>query len=127
MAKAVRFHTTGGPEVLSVEEVEVGTPGRGEVRIRHAAVGCNFADTYFRSGYYPVQPPSGIGVEGAGTIEAVGEGVSHVAVGDRVSYNGGPLGAYARLVFKAQSTSRANGQCSPSTLYHERERWLAPN
>ena len=95
MAKAVRFHTTGGPEVLSVEEVEVGTPGRGEVRIRHAAVGCNFADTYFRSGYYPVQPPCGIGVEGAGTIEAVGEGVSHVAVGDRVSYNGGPLGAYA--------------------------------
>jgi NADPH2:quinone reductase len=58
-------------------------------------VGCNFADTYFRSGYYPVQPPCGIGVEGAGTIEAVGEGVTHVVVGDRVSYNGGPLGAYA--------------------------------
>jgi NADPH2:quinone reductase len=95
MAKAVRFHTVGGPDVLSVEEVEVGDPGAGEVRIRHAAVGCNFADTYFRSGYYPVQPPCGIGVEGAGTIEAVGEGVTHVAVGDRVSYNGGPLGAYA--------------------------------
>ena len=58
-------------------------------------MGCNFADTYFRSGYYPVQPPCGIGVEGAGTIEAVGEGVTHVVVGDRVSYNGGPLGAYA--------------------------------
>lgn len=95
MAKAVRFNATGGPEVLTLEEVEVGIPGPGEVRIRHAAVGCNFADTYFRSGYYPVQPPCGIGVEGAGTIEAVGEGVTNVAVGDRVSYNGGPLGAYA--------------------------------
>ncbi|WP_374528183.1 quinone oxidoreductase [Novosphingobium sp.] len=95
VAKAVRSHTTGGPEVLMVEDVEVGTPGPCEVLIRHAAVGCNFADTYFRSGYYPVQPPCGIGVEGAGTVEAVGEGVTHVAVGDRVSYNGGPLGAYA--------------------------------
>ncbi|MBK9010014.1 quinone oxidoreductase [Novosphingobium sp.] len=95
MAKAVRFHTTGGPEVLKIENLEVGAPGLGEVRIRHGAVGCNFADTYFRSGYYPVQPPCGIGVEGAGTIEAVGEGVTSVAVGDRVSYNGGPLGAYA--------------------------------
>jgi NADPH2:quinone reductase len=95
VAKAVRFHTTGGPEVLKIENLEVGAPGLGEVRIRHAAVGCNFADTYFRSGYYPVQPPCGIGVEGAGTIEAVGEGVTSVAVGDRVSYNGGPLGAYA--------------------------------
>ncbi|MEY4054777.1 MAG: hypothetical protein RL519_112 [Pseudomonadota bacterium] len=95
MAKAVRFHAAGGPEVLSVEDVEVGAPGPGEVLIRHASVGCNFADTYFRSGYYPVQPPCGIGVEGAGTIEAVGEGVTHVVVGDRVSYNGGPLGAYA--------------------------------
>lgn len=95
MAKAVRFHHAGGPEVLQIEEVEVGAPGPGEVRIRHAAVGCNFADTYFRSGYYPVQPPCGIGVEGAGTIIEVGEGVGSVAVGDRVSYNGGPLGAYA--------------------------------
>ncbi len=95
MAKAVRFHQAGGPEVLVVEDVEVGAPGPGEVRIQHAAVGCNFADTYFRSGYYPVQPPCGIGVEGAGTIVAIGEGVTNVAVGDRVSYNGGPLGAYS--------------------------------
>lgn len=95
MAKVVRFYATGGPDVLTVEEGEVGAPGPGEVRIRHGAVGCNFADTYFRSGYYPVQPPCGIGVEGAGTIEAVGEGVTNVTVGDRVSYNGGPLGAYA--------------------------------
>jgi len=95
VAQVVRFHTTGGPEVLVMEDAEVGQPGPGEVRIRHGAVGCNFADTYFRSGYYPVQPPCGIGVEGAGTVEAVGEGVTSVAVGDRVSYNGGPLGAYA--------------------------------
>lgn len=95
MAKAVRFHETGGPEVLRLEEVIVGDPGPGEVRVRHAAVGCNFADTYFRSGYYPVQPPCGIGVEGAGTIEALGEGVTGFAVGDRVAYNGSPLGAYS--------------------------------
>lgn len=95
MAKTVRFYETGGPEVLKIEDVTVGVPGPGEVRIRHAAVGCNFADTYFRSGLYPVQPPSGIGVEGAGTVEAVGEGVTSVTVGDRVAYNGSPLGAYS--------------------------------
>lgn len=95
MATAVRFYETGGPEVLKVEEVSVGSPGPGEVLVQHSAIGCNFADTYFRSGYYPVQPPCGIGVEGAGTVAAVGAGVTTVAVGDRVSYNGGPLGAYA--------------------------------
>lgn len=94
MAKAVRFHEAGGPEVLKLEDVAVGDPGPGEVRVRHAAVGCNFADTYFRSGYYPCPKPNGIGVEGAGIIEALGEGVSGFSVGDRVSYNGGPLGAY---------------------------------
>lgn len=95
MAKAVRFYETGGPEVLKLEDVHVGEPGPGEVRIRHAAVGCNFADTYFRSGYYPVQPPCGIGVEGAGTIVALGAGVTGFAVGERVAYNGSPLGAYS--------------------------------
>lgn len=95
MAKAVRIHQAGGPEVLQLEDVDVGLPGPGEVRIRHAAVGCNFADTYFRSGYYPVQPPCGLGVEAAGTIEAIGEGVFGFSVGDRVSYNGSPLGAYS--------------------------------
>lgn len=94
-ATVVRFDQTGGPEVLYLAQGEVGDPGPGEVRLRHAAIGCNFADTYFRSGYYPVQPPCGIGVEAAGVIEAVGEGVRHVAPGDRVSYNGGPLGAYS--------------------------------
>lgn len=95
MAEAVRFYQTGGPEVLALEEVAVGDPGPGEVRIRHGAVGCNFADTYFRLGYYPAPLPSGIGVEAAGTIEAVGEGVTGFAVGDRVTYTGSPLGAYA--------------------------------
>lgn len=95
MAKAIRFHETGGPDVLRVEEVAVGNPGKGEVRVRHAAVGCNFADTYFRSGYYPAQLPAGIGVEGAGVIEAVGGDVTGFAPGDRVAYNGSPLGAYS--------------------------------
>ena len=95
MAKAVRFYEAGGPDVLRVEEIAVGDPGPGEVRIRHAAVGCNFADTYFRSGYYPAPLPAGIGVEGAGTIEAVGEGVTGFAPGDRVAYNGSSLGAYS--------------------------------
>ncbi|UVO54738.1 quinone oxidoreductase [Sphingomonas sp. SUN039] len=95
MATAVRFYEAGGPDVLRVEQVDVGTPAPGEVRIRHAAVGCNFADTYFRSGYYPVPVPNSIGVEGAGVVESVGEGVTAVAVGDRVAYNGSPLGAYS--------------------------------
>ena len=95
MAKAVRFYETGGPEVLKFEDVAVGDPGPGEVRIRHAAVGCNFADTYFRLGYYPVPLPNGMGVEAAGTIEAVGDGVANYVVGDRVTYTGSPLGAYS--------------------------------
>ena len=95
MAKGIRFHRTGGPEVLSWEALEVAEPGRGEVRLRHGAVGLNFADTYFRSGLYPAALPAGMGVEGAGVVEAVGPGVEHVAVGDRVTYTGSPLGAYS--------------------------------
>ncbi|MFF7240081.1 NADPH:quinone reductase [Streptomyces collinus] len=95
MAHAVRFHETGGPDVLKWEDVTVGDPGAGEVRIRHEAVGLNFADTYFRSGLYPVRLPDGIGVEAAGVVEAVGEGVTDVAEGDRVTYTGSPLGAYS--------------------------------
>jgi NADPH2:quinone reductase len=95
MAQAVRFYETGGPEVLKLEDVSVGDPGPGEVRLRHAAVGCNFADTYFRLGYYPAPLPAGMGVEAAGTIEAVGQGVTGWAVGDRVTYTGSPLGAYS--------------------------------
>lgn len=95
MAKAVRFYETGAPDVLTLEDVAVGDPGPGEVRVRHAAVGLNFADTYFRLGYYPASLPAGMGVEAAGTIEAVGEGVTGFAEGDRVTYTGSPLGAYA--------------------------------
>lgn len=95
MAHAVRFHETGGPDVLRWEKVTVGRPGPGEVRIRHVAVGLNFADTYFRTGLYPVRLPDGLGVEASGVVEAVGEGVTHVAEGDRVTYTGSPLGAYS--------------------------------
>lgn len=95
MAHAVRFYETGGPDVLTWEEVSVGDPGPDQVRIRHEAVGLNFADTYFRTGLYPVRLPDGIGVEAAGVVEAVGEGVTHVSPGDRVTYTGSSLGAYS--------------------------------
>ena len=97
MAQIVRFSETGGPEVLRLESVAVGEPGPGQARLRHEAVGLNFADTYFRNGTYPVPLPNGIGVEAAGVVEAVGEGVTNVAVGDRVTYTGfvNTLGAYA--------------------------------
>jgi NADPH2:quinone reductase len=91
------MHQTGGPEVLRCEEVAVGAPGPGQVRMRHAAVALNFADTYFRTGLYPVPLPSGIGVEAAGVVEAIGHGVANVAVGDRCTYTGfvNTLGAYS--------------------------------
>lgn len=97
MAKAIRFHETGSPDVLRYEDVEVGSPGPGQVRLRHEAVGLNFADTYFRSGLYPVPLPAGMGVEAAGVVEEVGEDVSNVVVGDRVTYTGflNTLGAYS--------------------------------
>ncbi|GGB45169.1 quinone oxidoreductase [Roseibium aquae] len=97
MTHAIRVHQTGGPEVLTWEEIEVGEPGAGEARIRHTAIGLNFIDTYFRSGLYPA--PNGLplipGNEGSGVVEAVGEGVDHIKAGDRVAYVG-PLGAYAQ-------------------------------
>jgi NADPH2:quinone reductase len=97
MAKVVRFHTVGGPDVLKLEEIDVGTPGPGQVRLRHVAVGLNFADTYFRNGTYPIPLPAGMGVEAAGEVVALGEGVTNVAVGDQVSYTGflNTLGAYS--------------------------------
>jgi NADPH2:quinone reductase len=95
MEHAVRFYQAGGPEVLRYEDVEVGAPGPGEVRIRHKAVGLNFGDTYFRMGYYPVQLPNGMGVEASGVIEAVGPGVAGYSAGDRVTYTGMLLGAYS--------------------------------
>jgi NADPH2:quinone reductase len=97
MATAIRMHRTGGPEVLELEQVEVGEPGPGQVRLRHAAVGLNYADTYFRNGTYPMPLPAGMGVEAAGVIEAIGPDVNNVAVGDRVTYTGflNTLGAYS--------------------------------
>ena len=97
MAQAIRFHKAGGPEVLQLEDVNVGQPGPGQARLRHVAVGLNFADTYFRSGLYPVPLPNGMGVEAAGVVEAVGDGVTNVLPGDRVTYTGflNTLGAYS--------------------------------
>ena len=95
MAKAIRFYRAGGPEVMQWESIEVGDPRSGEVRVRHLAVGLNFADTYFRSGLYPAELPAGMGVEAAGVIEAVGPDVTGFRVGDRVTYTGSPLGAYS--------------------------------
>jgi NADPH:quinone reductase len=95
MPIAVRFHQTGGPEVLQLEEAAVGQPGEGQARIRHTAIGVNFIDTYHRSGLYPLPLPSGLGGEGAGVVEAVGAGVSHLRAGDRVAYAGGTPGSYS--------------------------------
>jgi NADPH2:quinone reductase len=97
MPHAIRIHQTGGPEVLSWEEVEVSAPAAGEATVRHHAIGLNFIDTYHRTGLYPLPLPSGLGLEGAGVVEAVGEGVTEVSVGDRVAYAGGPPGAYAEV------------------------------
>jgi len=95
MTHAFKFAAAGGPEVLSFETVDVPAPGPGEALVRHTAVGLNYIDVYHRTGIYPVPLPSGIGLEGAGVVEAIGDGVTEVAVGDRVAYAGGPLGAYA--------------------------------
>jgi NADPH2:quinone reductase len=95
MAHAIRIHATGGPEVLQYEEVAVGTPGPGEARVRHTAIGVNYLDTYYRSGLYKLPLPSGIGSEAAGVVEAVGPNVDWVKPGDRVAYAPLPIGAYA--------------------------------
>lgn len=93
--KAIRFHKTGGPEVLRLEDMELSPPAKGEVQLRHTAIGLNFIDTYQRSGLYPVPLPSGLGSEAAGVITALGEGVKGFKLGDRVAYGSGALGAYS--------------------------------
>lgn len=95
MTKAIRISAVGGPEVMEYVDVEVGEPGPGEARVRHAACGLNYIDVYFRTGAYPQPLPAGLGMEGAGTVEAVGPGVTHVKPGDRVAYAARPPGAYA--------------------------------
>jgi NADPH2:quinone reductase len=97
MSKAIRMSRTGGPEVMEYVDVEVGEPGSGEARVRQEAIGVNFIDVYFRTGLYPQPLPAGLGMEGAGVVEAIGDGVTEVKVGDRVAYAGRPNGAYAQV------------------------------
>jgi len=116
MAKAVRFHKQGGPEVLQYEDVQVGEPGPGQARVRHAAIGVNFVDTYQRSGLYPMQLPAVAGNEAAGVVEALGAGVTDLKPGDRIAYTGLP-GSYCdvrvvpadRLVKLPQGISEEQG------------------
>src|SRR5580692_10702361 len=93
--KAIRFSKPGGPEVLTLEDIDLPPPGPTQVRVRHTAIGVNFIDTYHRSGLYPVPLPSGLGLEAAGAVEAVGAAVTTFKIGDPVCYCSGPLGAYA--------------------------------
>jgi len=96
MTKAVRIHSHGGPEVMRFEDVPTPEPGPGEARVRHEAIGVNFIDVYFRTGLYKIPSlPAVLGQEGAGVVTAIGPGVTEVAVGDRVAYAAGPIGAYA--------------------------------
>ena len=95
MTKAIQCFSNGGPEVMEYVDVQVGEPGAGEARVRHHAIGLNYIDVYFRTGLYPQPMPSGLGMEGAGVIEAVGPDVKHVKPGDRVAYACRPPGAYA--------------------------------
>ncbi len=95
MVKAIRIHKTGGPDVLSYEDVDLAAPKPGEVTVRHTAIGLNYIDTYFRTGLYPAPIPCGLGLEAAGVVDAVGDGVTSLKKGDRVAYGSGPLGAYS--------------------------------
>ena len=104
MPKAIRIHETGGPEVLTWEDIEVGDPGEGQVRIKQVASGLNFIDCYQRSGLYPMELPTTLGSEGAGVIEAVGRGVDKFSVGQRVTYAGGERGSYAEVRIMPAST-----------------------
>ena len=93
MVRSIQFHKPGKPSVLKWEEVKLGKPRKGQVRVRHTAIGLNYIDTYQRSGLYPLALPSGLGMEAAGIIEAVGSGVTQFKVGDRVAYGSGAPGA----------------------------------
>ena len=99
MPKAIRIHEQGGPEVMKWEDVDLAPPGAGEIRMRHDAIGLDYIDTYHRGGVYKIPLPSGIGSEAAGTVEAVGGGVTDVKPGDRVCYASGtplqPVGSYS--------------------------------
>ena len=94
--EAIRIHETGGPGVLRLDTLDLPDPGPGQIRIRHTAIGVNFIDTYHRSGLYPLPLPSGIGLEAAGIVEALSDGVTTLKEGDRVAYGSGPIGAYSQ-------------------------------
>lgn len=111
--KSIRFDKHGGPEVLSLVEVAAPSPGEGEVLVRNRAIGVNFIDTYHRSGLYPVPLPSGLGLEGAGVVEAIGEGVTRFRVGDRVGFATGGLGAYADFYVVSEKTAVALPEAIP--------------
>ncbi|MBO6634196.1 quinone oxidoreductase [Parvibaculum sp.] len=113
--KAIRIEKTGGPETMALKEVELGNPRPGEITVRAKAIGVNFIDTYHRSGLYPVQLPSGIGMEAAGIVEATGEGVTQFTKGDRVAYASGPVGAYA----EAHNVSAASAARIPDGVSDE--------
>ncbi len=108
--KAIRIEAAGGPEVMQLVDISLPDPGPGEVRIRHTAIGLNFIDTYHRSGLYPMPMPSGLGLEAAAVVEAVGEGVT-LTPGTRVGYCWGPIGAYAthRNIAAAQLVALPDG------------------
>jgi NADPH2:quinone reductase len=97
MAQVIRLHETGGPEVLKLEDADVGEPGPGQARVRHTYVAVNFIDIYFRTGRYPLPKPNGLGSDAVGVVEAVGPGVTDIRVGDRVGYLVGPQGAYSQV------------------------------
>ncbi len=116
MTQAIRFYKTGGADVLQLETVEVGNPGPGQARVRHTAIAVNFIDIYFRTGLYPAQLPSGLGSDAVGVVEAIGEGVTDISVGDRVGYLIGPQGAYSDVrVMPAQFLIRIPEGVSDST------------
>lgn len=116
MSKAIIISQNGGPEVMEYVDIEVGKPGPGEALIRQMACGLNYIDVYFRTGAYPQSLPAGLGVEGAGIVEAVGAGVTHIQPGDRVAYAGRPPGAYAqRRVLPADILVKLPGSISYDT------------
>jgi NADPH2:quinone reductase len=111
--KAIRFDAPGGADQLKLVEMDARDPGTGEIRVKHHAIGVNFIDTYHRSGLYPMPLPSGVGLEAAGVVDAIGEGVTRFAVGDRVAYVSGPIGAYAQShVVRAERAFRVPASVS---------------
>ncbi|MCP1336501.1 quinone oxidoreductase family protein [Futiania mangrovi] len=116
MVKAIQIQRPGSPEVIEVVDLDVPAPGKGEIRVRHTAVGLNFIDTYHRSGLYPLQMPSGLGLEAAGVVEAVGSGVTGLSEGDRIAYGTGPIGSYAEArVMPADKVVKLPGSISDET------------